>query len=171
MAGVPPVGDGQEEDGQIAHPTGRIAFLSPLGWLTLTEAGGRISTLEWRRGDDHGDASALLNTACDQLAEYFEGKRQVFGLPFAFAEGLSGQVQRAMLAIPFGQTRTYGDLSRELGVPAQAIGQACGANALPILIPCHRILAATGLGGYSGAGGVETKVALLRLEGAASLLI
>ena len=76
-----------------------------------------------------------------------------------------------MLAIPYGQTQTYGDLSKQLGAPAQAIGQACGGNTLPIFIPCHRILAANGLGGYSGAGGVETKVALLRLEGAASLLI
>ena len=54
---------------------------------------------------------------------------------------------------------------------AQAIGQACGANPIPILIPCHRVLSASGLGGFSGAGGVETKVALLRLEGAGSLLL
>ena len=56
-------------------------------------------------------------------------------------------------------------------MPAQAIGQACGANPLPILIPCHRVLAATGLGGFSAKGGVDSKVFLLRLEGAASLLI
>jgi methylated-DNA-[protein]-cysteine S-methyltransferase len=58
-----------------------------------------------------------------------------------------------------------------LGAPAQAIGQACGANPLPILIPCHRVLGAATLGGFSAPGGVETKVALLRHEGAAGLLI
>jgi methylated-DNA-[protein]-cysteine S-methyltransferase len=58
-----------------------------------------------------------------------------------------------------------------LGAPAQAIGQACGANPLPILIPCHRVLSATGLGGFSAPGGVDTKVWLLRHEGAAGLLL
>ena len=76
-----------------------------------------------------------------------------------------------MVAIPLGETRTYGDLSRALGAPAQAIGQACGANPIPILIPCHRILGAKALGGFSAPGGVETKVWLLKHEGAASLLI
>lgn len=76
-----------------------------------------------------------------------------------------------MAAIPFGATRSYGDLAREIGRPAQAIGQACGANPIPILIPCHRVLAARGLGGFSAWGGVETKVWLLRHEGAAALLI
>ncbi len=76
-----------------------------------------------------------------------------------------------MSAIPFGETRTYGELAQQLGVPAQAIGQACGGNPIPILIPCHRVLGANGLGGYSGDGGVETKVWLLRHERAAGLLI
>jgi methylated-DNA-[protein]-cysteine S-methyltransferase len=76
-----------------------------------------------------------------------------------------------MCAIPFGETRTYGDLAKDLGVPAQAIGQACGANPVPVIVPCHRILGASGLGGFSAPGGVETKVALLKHEGAASLLI
>jgi len=77
----------------------------------------------------------------------------------------------ALCAIPFGETRTYGDLAKELEAPAQAIGQACGGNPIAILIPCHRVLGADNLGGYSGIGGVETKVALLKLEGAAGLLI
>lgn len=148
-----------------------VSVSSPLGWLTLTETAGLVTALEWRRLADMGEGSGLLSVACAQLGEYFNGKRQVFDLPFAFADRLNGEVQRAMLAIPYGQTRTYGDLAKDLGVSAQAIGQACGANALPVLIPCHRVLGAASLGGYSGAGGVETKVALLRLEGAASLLI
>jgi len=142
---------------------------TPFGPVTLTEADGRIVRLDWHAGG--GDGSDLLAEACRQLADYFAGARRGFDLPLAFLPGLTGEVQRAMAAIPFGETRTYGDLAREIGVPAQAIGQACGANPLPILIPCHRILGSTGLGGFSAPGGVETKVALLRLEGAASLLI
>ena len=148
----------------------QAGFDSPLGALVLTEDAGVLTRLNWRQSEV-GPGSDLLDLACRQLSEYFDGARQVFDLPLDFGAGLQREVRLAMLAIPYGETRTYGDLAKAIGVPAQAIGQACGANALPILIPCHRILAATGLGGYSGAGGVDTKVALLRLEGAASLLI
>ncbi len=148
----------------------QAGFDSPLGALTLTEVDGVITALAWQRCKAEG-GSAALAVVCAQLAEYFAGKRQVFDLPLDFGSGFQEGVRRAMAAIPYGETRTYGDLARALGAPAQAIGQACGANPIPILIPCHRVLAANGLGGYSGAGGVETKVALLRLEGAASLLI
>ena len=148
----------------------QAGFDSPLGALVLTEEAGLLTRLEWRRAVV-GPGSDLLDSACRQLREYFDGARQVFDLPLDFGAGLQRDVRLAMAAIPYGETRTYGDLAKDLGVPAQAIGQACGANALPIMIPCHRILAASGMGGYSGAGGVETKVALLRLEGAASLLI
>ena len=149
---------------------GQLGFDSPLGALVLSEQAGILTRLESRRAVV-GPGSDVLDAAIAQLGEYFDGNRQVFDLPFDFGEGLQADLRRAMLAVPYGQTRTYGDLAKDFGLPAQAIGQACGANALPILIPCHRILAASGLGGYSGAGGVETKVALLRLEGAASLLI
>lgn len=76
-----------------------------------------------------------------------------------------------MSAIPYGETVTYGDIAKELGLPPQAVGQACGANSIPIVIPCHRVVGADGLGGFSARGGVETKVALLRHEGAYALLI
>jgi methylated-DNA-[protein]-cysteine S-methyltransferase len=76
-----------------------------------------------------------------------------------------------MSAIRFGDTCTYGDIANQLGVPAQAVGQACGGNPIPVIIPCHRVMGARGLTGFSGAGGVETKVALLRHEGAGSFLI
>ena len=150
--------------------TNQAGYDSPLGQLTLTETDGVITGLAWG-GFERVDGSALLDAACAQLSEYFASARRAFDLPLDFGAGFHEGVRRAMAAIPFGETRTYGDLAKALGAPAQAIGQACGANPIPILIPCHRILGANGLGGYSGAGGVETKVALLRLEGAASLLI
>jgi O-6-methylguanine DNA methyltransferase len=148
----------------------RATAMTPFGPVTLTEEGGVITRLDWRALD--GKMSALLAEAVRQLEAYFRGDRRApFDLPLAFEPGLTGAVQRAMVAIPFGETRTYGDLSKALGAPAQAIGQACGANPVPILIPCHRVLSATGLGGFSAPGGIETKVALLKHEGAASLLI
>lgn len=145
------------------------SLTTPLGRLTLTEERGAITRLRW--GGEGEDDTPILARAVDQLAGYFAGTRRDFDLPVAIPEGLQGRVMRAMAAIPFGETRTYGDLARELGASAQAIGQACGANPVPIVIPCHRILGASGLGGFSAPGGIETKVALLRLEGAAGLLI
>ena len=147
----------------------QMVYHSPLGAVAVAEAGGMIIGLSWSGRTTQ--VSPLLREACAQLDAYFTGKLQDFDLPLDMGSGFQGQVRRAMAAIPFGQTRTYGDLAREIGMPAQAIGQACGANPIPILIPCHRVLAATGLGGFSAKGGVDSKVFLLRLEGAASLLI
>lgn len=146
-----------------------MVYHSPLGPIAVVEEGGLITALSWSGRTT--EVSPLLREACAQLEDYFAGRRQAFDLPLDMGTGFQGQVRRAMAAIPFGQTRTYGDLAREIGMPAQAIGQACGANPIPILIPCHRVLAASGLGGFSAKGGVESKVFLLRLEGAASLLI
>lgn len=142
---------------------------SPFGALSLIEEEGRIARLRW--GGQGADDTPLLTEACRQLAEYFAGRLTAFDLPIAFRPGLQGEVMRAMCAIPFGETRTYGDLAKDLGAPAQAIGQACGANPVAVIVPCHRVLGASGLGGFSAPGGVETKVALLRHEGAASLLL
>jgi methylated-DNA-[protein]-cysteine S-methyltransferase len=76
------------------------------------------------------------------------------------------KIWTAMRQIPYGQTVTYGELAEQVGSSPRAVGRACGHNPLPILIPCHRVLGSDGkLGGYSGEGGIETKTALLRLEG------
>ncbi len=147
-----------------------LSIDTPTGRFTVVESGGAISAARWGTAEG-AEATPLLCAAVAQIAEYFNGTRQAFDLPLKMAGGLTGQVGALMLDIPLGETRTYGDLARDLGAPTQAIGQACGANPIPLIIPCHRILSATGLGGFSGAGGVETKVALLRHEGAAGLLI
>jgi methylated-DNA-[protein]-cysteine S-methyltransferase len=146
-----------------------LTINSPYGPLTLTEKAGVLTSLDWRAG--HDDTSPLLREAAAQLTAYFNKTLRSFTLPFDYGTGIHEGVRRAMAAIPYGETRTYGDIARELHTNAQAVGQACGANALPILIPCHRVLGAQNLGGFSAKGGVETKVALLRHEGAASLLI
>lgn len=114
----------------------------------------------------------LLEQAIAELRRYFDGGLKTFGVPVRTeATGVQAAVMEAMQAIPFGETRTYGEIAAEIGVPAQAVGQACGANPVPILVPCHRVLGANGLGGFSAPGGIEVKVALLKHEGAAGLLI
>ncbi|MEL6609182.1 MAG: methylated-DNA--[protein]-cysteine S-methyltransferase [Pseudomonadota bacterium] len=146
---------------------------SPVGPLCLTAEDGMLTGISWGTGPALAAASpAVLHEAASQLADYFAGVLTVFDLPLRLGPGeFQAVFQNVLINIPLGDTRTYGDLAQELGVSAQAIGQACGANRLPIIVPCHRVLGAQGLGGFSGAGGVESKVALLRHEGAAGLLI
>lgn len=148
---------------------------TPTGPLSVTEDKGAIMRVQWH-GPAGQDDSPLLQKTRLQIGEYFNGTRTEFDLPLR-VDGSDFQraVCDAMLAIPFGETVTYGDISKQLNVPAQAIGQACGGNPIPLIIPCHRVLGATGLGGFSGDGGglngIELKVQLLRHEGAAGLLI
>jgi methylated-DNA-[protein]-cysteine S-methyltransferase len=150
--------------------TARASIETPVGRLEVEEEGGQITRLRW--GGEVAEAETrLLAEAVVQLTQYFAGDRQGFDLPLALGQGFQARFLQALLDIPFGETLTYGDLARRLGTPAQAIGQACGANHLPVIVPCHRVLGANTLGGYSGRGGVETKVWLLRHEGAAGLLL
>lgn len=144
---------------------------SPVGALGADAVDGAVTTLHWER-DGTLTEGPLYQQMADELAAYFAGTLQQFQTPLApRGSAFQQRFYAALCAIPYGETRTYGELANDLGVSAQAIGQACGANPIAIIIPCHRVLAADGLGGYSGAGGIEAKVALLRLEGAAGLLI
>lgn len=147
---------------------------TPIGRISLTEQDGAISALSWRRSAQGlaGGESPLLAEAERQVSAYFENRLQAFGLPLRpTGDSLQLSVAEAMRAIPFGQTREYGEIARQLGAMPQDVGAACGRNTIAILIPCHRVVGATGLGGFSAPGGIETKIALLRHEGAYSLLL
>lgn len=149
-------------------------FDSPLGEMLLCandrgltrlvlDAGAQPEPEEGRRDDE-----ALL-AARDQLLAYLEGRRRRFSLTLSpGGSDFQREVWSALLRIPWGETRTYGELARRLGREgaARAIGTANGANPLPLLIPCHRVVAASGLGGYSG--GLALKRRLLELEGSLS---
>ncbi len=144
----------------------RLTVETDSGAVTVTEDDGAIVAVTW--GGDHRDDSPLLQEAARQLRDYFAGTRRDFDLPLN-PQGTDFQqaVWREMLAIPYGRTRSYGDLAQATGGIARAVGTACGANPIPIFIPCHRVLAADRqLGGFSGGKGAETKALLLTLEGA-----
>ena len=145
----------------------QLSMHSPLGDLTLSEDDGKIVAVDWGWGRDQ-TATPLLKKAKAQLEDYFDGKLTKFDLPLApHGSDFQKHVWRLMLRIPYGKTQTYGTLAGKLDASAQSVGTACGRNPLPILIPCHRVVTAGGkLGGYSGAGGLDTKTALLQLEGA-----
>ena len=147
------------------------ATRTPLGRIGLVEEGGAITRLLWD-AENTGFRSDVLKEGLRQLEAFFNGDLHTFNLPLApVGTEFQQAVWDRLLAIPFRATRTYGDLALSLASPARPVASACGANPIPIIIPCHRVVAADGLGGYSGLGGIETKVWLLKHEGAASLLI
>jgi methylated-DNA-[protein]-cysteine S-methyltransferase len=113
-------------------------------------------------------ARVLLEQAGRQLEEYFAGKRRDFDVPLDLSRAtvFDRRVLAAMAAIPYGETRSYGELARTIGSPgaSRAVGHACGRNPVPLLLPCHRVVRSDGsLAGF-GAGGVGVKAALLALE-------
>ena len=113
------------------------------------------------------DAHPLGREALRQLREYLGGHRRSFDLPLDLgsATPFRTRVLEELRTIPFGETASYGEICRRIGCGSpRAVGQAVGYNPLPIIIPCHRVVAASGrLGGFSG--GLPRKVALLRIEG------
>ncbi len=142
-----------------------------VGPLCVTVDSGAITRLDWRMARD-GEPCEVTREAIAQLTAYFAGELKNFDLPLAPAGNpLQQGVFQAMLDIPYGETRTYGEIAKELGTYGQPVGQACGANPIPVIIPCHRVLSATGLGGYSGEGGLDTKITLLKLEGGYPFLL
>ncbi len=147
-----------------------LSMPSPVGRLTIDEDDERIVAIRWCPGSfgaPAGNGSPLLAEAARQLAAYFAGRLSRFDLPLAPAGSpFEARVWAAMQAIPYGETRCYGELATAVGSAPRAVGRACGKNPIPIVIPCHRVLAKAGLGGYSGEGGLATKQRLLALEGA-----
>ncbi|MCK5633913.1 MAG: methylated-DNA--[protein]-cysteine S-methyltransferase, partial [Anaerolineales bacterium] len=157
---------------------------SPIGAFFVGVSARGVVALSFAESEDrfrdwlqHRVRATLVREPCklrevvSQVLDYLEGRRKDFTFEYdlrsltPFQRNVLTTVQK----VPRGEYLTYGDLARRIGKPgaARAVGQALGSNPIPILIPCHRVLASDGsLGGYSGRGGVRTKEALLRLEGA-----
>lgn len=142
---------------------------SPIGGLRIHASAGLITTIDFGAGSPRKVRAndPLLDRAEQQLTEYFKGERTEFDLPLA-SEGSEFQkkVWAELQRIPYGETASYGDIARRLGyepVISRAVGAANGANPIPIVVPCHRVIGSDGsLTGY--AGGLERKKTLLDLE-------
>jgi methylated-DNA-[protein]-cysteine S-methyltransferase len=151
---------------------------SPVGPLTLVASGSALAAILWKDDNprrvrlgnvvEDGTHSILLETQ-RQLGEYFAGQLTVFTVKLDFAgTDFQRRVWAALLTIPYGQTRSYGEIARQIGSPAavRAVGAANGRNPISIIAPCHRVVGSTGeLTGF--AGGLQTKARLLAFEGRA----
>jgi len=143
----------------------QLSCHSPLGALTISEDDGHIVALDWGWGRDQEETPLLIKVR-DLLEKYFDGERVDFSdLPFSpYGTPYRQKIWKAILKIPYGETRTYAEIAAQAGGSARSIGGAMRANPIPVLIPCHRVVGATGLGGYSGLNGIEDKKILLDLE-------
>ena len=143
---------------------------TPLGPIRLTWAEGGLQEVDLEPDPSPGLARGAPETLTAELTAYFADPGHRFGLPLRPAgTPFQRRVWEALRAIPPGQTRTYGELAAELGTSARAVGGACRANPCPIVVPCHRVVGATGLGGFAGDTSgrkLDVKRWLLRHEGA-----
>jgi methylated-DNA-[protein]-cysteine S-methyltransferase len=169
---------------QLVAPTGVYLYVveTHLGWIGVASSPQGIRSLVLPRSTRSDAQSALQHEFPDgvlrddapenirgELREYSQGQCRRFALPvdLSAVRPFQRAVLTAISKIPFGQTRTYGWVAREIGQPraARAVGQALHTNPIPIIIPCHRVVASDGgLGGYGG--GLPMKIKLLQLEGA-----
>ena len=151
---------------------------SPVGELTLVADDRGLAAILWENDRPDRVRLGALNEKPDhpvlveterQLGEYFAGTRRSFDVPLSFAgTDFQKRVWAALLAIPFGETRSYGEIADQLGAPgaSRAVGAANGRNPISIIAPCHRVVGSNGkLTGF--AGGLEAKAFLLDLERAA----
>jgi methylated-DNA-[protein]-cysteine S-methyltransferase len=149
---------------------------SPVGKLRLVASDKGLAGVWWAdrnrparhaRGDVENPRHPVLVEAKRQLREYFAGRRQAFDLTLDFVgTPFQRSVWNALLTIPFGETRSYGQIARQVGRPSafRAVGAANGQNPVAIVAPCHRVIGSTGsLTGFGG--GLDAKEQLLRLEG------
>jgi methylated-DNA-[protein]-cysteine S-methyltransferase len=145
-----------------------LTIETEIGPLTLTEADGAIAALDWGARAVWPKRTPLLAEAARQIKAYLARRLVEFDLPVALAgSDFQRRVFEAMRAIPYGRVMSYGDLARAVDSAPRAVGGACGANRVAILVPCHRVIASgQRLGGYGGPGGLATKRYLLGLEGA-----
>ena len=150
---------------------------SPVGKLTLVASSEGLAAILWENDrpgrvrltiDAQDDTHPVLLEAERQLGEYFGGRRKTFALKLDLAAtAFQRQMWNALLTIPFGETRSYAQIARQIGSPAavRAVGAANGKNPVSIVAPCHRVIGSTGkLTGF--AGGLDVKAQLLSLEGA-----
>ena len=148
-----------------------LSLHTPVGDLSIAEDNGAVVAIDWGWGRDQ-DETVLLRRAREQLHAYFDGALTLFDLPLSpVGSGYRQRIWSALCAIPYGETRSYVQIARVAGGSPRSVGGANGANPIPIVIPCHRVVATGGIGGYSGGDGLPTKRWLLALEAPEATLI
>jgi methylated-DNA-[protein]-cysteine S-methyltransferase len=154
----------------LTTPVGPVSIGASAAGVAMVRYGAPLATT-----DGDGPGRELAEEGRRQLAEYFRSRRRAFDLPVDWSSTVGAQRDVLKIlaeTVGYGETVRYGQLAARAGltaspdqIPARTVGQIMGSNPIPVIVPCHRVLASDGLGGYSGGAGVEVKRWLLILEG------
>ncbi len=147
----------------------KVLHTTPIGTLLLVSEHGALTECRLVTADHpcerHGPDDSIIAETRRQLDEYFEGHRRMFDLPLSpVGTEFQRSVWQALVDVPYGATATYRDIAMRINRPkaSRAVGQAVGANPLLVIVPCHRIVASNGIGGFSA--GIDIKIKLLAAE-------
>ena len=142
-----------------------ISFKTTIGWITLKESHQKLLSVKFGKEKNYGK-SKYLSKVKNQILLYFSGKLKEFNLNI-FLEGsvLQKKIWRELQKIPYGNTKTYGEIANKLNTSPRYVGNVCGQNKHLLVIPCHRVIRFDGsLGGFSALGGVKLKNKLIKME-------
>tara|TARA_B110000196_G_scaffold300782_1_gene294399 strand:- start:687 stop:1139 length:453 start_codon:yes stop_codon:yes gene_type:complete len=142
-----------------------LSFKTAVGWITVTEDNQKLLSVKFDKKVNLG-RSKYLTKVRKQIVDYSSGKLKFFNISI-FIEGsiLQKKIWGELQKIPYGKTKTYGEIAKKLNTSPRYVGNVCGQNKHLLLIPCHRVVRSDGqLGGFSGLGGLKLKQRLLNLE-------
>ena len=142
-----------------------LSFKTPLGWITIIEYNNRIRSIKFSRQKNLGKSKNLLNLQ-KQIIKYCQGKTKKINTKIELiGTSLQKKIWRELLKIPYGSTKSYGEIAKMVKTSPRYVGNVCGQNEHLLVVPCHRIIKSDGkLGGFSGCGGIKLKKILLSLE-------
>ena len=142
-----------------------ISFESKYGWITADEAHGSIISIKFGKRKNVNITKLLLKSK-KKIIEYLNGKNIKWDLPIKLnGSPIQEKIWKELKKIPYGKTKSYGEIANKINTSPRYIGNVCGKNRHLLAIPCHRVIRSDGsLGGFSGKGGVKLKDKLLRME-------
>ena len=141
------------------------SFKTKFGWIIIKEKNNHIVSISFGKKIVQ-NKNKKLEKIIKIISQYFEGNRLNFNMPLLIeGTNIQKRIWKEIKKIPYGQTRSYGEISKKIGCSPRYIGKVCGQNEHLIIIPCHRVIRSDGqLGGYSSKGGINLKKKLLSLE-------
>ena len=143
-----------------------LSFETKFGWINIKEIDERIESIQFGKKNNNNCKSKTLIKVKYQIQKYLKGRLKNFDLNI-FSEGTNFQkkIWNELKKIPYGKTKSYGQIAKKLNTSPRFVGNVCGLNKHLIVVPCHRVIRSDGtLGGFSGLGGIKLKKRLLELE-------
>ena len=142
-----------------------LSFHTRLGWMTAIEQDGKLIELKFLKSKSEGK-SLILQKIKKNINDYFSKKTKSFNIPSKiYGSDLQIRVWKELKKIPYGKTKSYGDIAKIVRTSPRYVGNVCGQNKHLLVIPCHRVIRTDGsLGGFSSSGGLSLKKQLLKLE-------